>query len=244
VVPYFLPQHKLAVFFSPKVAGTSVRLFLLELENGFPFPTFQAQGEVKQIDGIIRNRPFREVRTNRKDIRGWEKVAIIRDPVKRLLSAYSNRVLHYRELSEDTNGPALAKVGLEPDPDVATFFGNFLAYRRVAGTIQRHFAPQSRFLGRSADYFDRVYRFEDLAPFEADMRARFGGQAAMPRSQTGGTKQRFEALDDETQINVVDAASRCRVFDWAPDYAEPYADQLKEVRRRNDRGQSEVWDAA
>lgn len=223
-MPYLLPDKKIAVFFSPKGAGTSLRAFLFELENGFAFRPYRVQGTEISANNLVANTRFRGV--DHDAIAGWRRFAVVRDPVKRLLSAYSNRVLHYKELSVAAAGEALRKKGLAADPDVETFFANIDGYRGVSKWIRRHTQPQEYFLGPDQGYFDAIYRVEDIGVFAEAMNTEYGTSAVMPREQTGGPKFAFEALPEATKQAVVDTTRSSIIFDWVPTYKEAYATYL------------------
>lgn len=224
-MPYLLPQKKLAVFFSPKAAGTSVRAFLFELENGFPLKPYQFEGRAYDLNTVanqlVVNNRFKLV--DHAAIADFERIALVRDPVRRLLSAYSNRVLHYRELSVEAAGPALAAADLAPDPDIDLFMANIARYMQVSKSIARHFSHQEVFLGKSRDYFSKVFQVEDMGSFETEMNRRFGGTAKVPRLQEGGPKIDFHSLAPATRANILAFVGTSVIFDWVKDYREAYA---------------------
>lgn len=225
-MPYILPEKRLAVFFSPKAAGTSVRAFLFELENGFPLRSFQFQGIRQDLttlaNRLLVNNRFRLV--DHAAIADYERIALVRDPVRRVLSAYSNRVVHYGELSQQAAGPALEAAGLAPDPDFDLFMANITGYMRCSMSIARHLSHQDAFLGKSKDYFTRIFRVEDMASFEAWMNERFGTTSSVPRLQEGGPKLDFWSLSAETRRRVIDFVRPSVIFDWFPQYRESYAE--------------------
>jgi hypothetical protein len=230
-VPYILPQHSLAVFFSPKVAGTSVRAFMYEVENGFPLRAYRVQGEGSDLTALanrlVINNRFKLV--DHAAISGYERIAIVRDPVRRILSAYSNRVVHYRELSHQAVGPALDAAKLAPDPDLGLLMARLGDYMKCSKSIARHFGHQEVFLGKSRDYFHRIFRVEALQEFVDYINGRCGTRATMPRLQDGGPKLEFASLPDATRRAVLDYAAQSRIFDWVPDYLGQYADQMEGV---------------
>ncbi|NHB75592.1 sulfotransferase family 2 domain-containing protein [Rhodobacter calidifons] len=225
-MPYLLPQKKLAVFFSPKAAGTSVRAFLFELENGFPLMPYQVQGCVHDLNTVanqlVVNNRFRLV--DHAAIADFERIALVRDPVRRLLSAYSNRVLHYRELSEEAAGPALAAADLAPDPDIDLFMANIARYMQISKSIARHFSHQEVFLGKSRDYFSKLFLVEDMGSFETEMNRHFGAKAKVPRLQDGGPKIDFHSLAPATRERIMAYVGTSVIFDWVKEYREAYAD--------------------
>lgn len=189
---HVMPRVKLAYFPVPKIACTSIKEFLFEIGYGHPFePTERADGTTLYIHGFIRTDAFDFLDLSRFE--GFRRIAVVRDPIARLLSAYGNRVMHHGELSKDAAGPALAERGLPADPDLATFVDNLDSYRAAAPSIHHHTEPMITYLGTNPSYFTRVYRFAELGTLAKDIRTLTGVTAQMPRRQTGGPK--FTASD-------------------------------------------------
>lgn len=220
-MPYMMPAQRMAFFFSPKAGGTSLRAFLFHVENGFPFRDYSVQGAPVDANMLAANYRFRRV--DHAQIEGYRRFALLRDPVSRFLSGYSNRVLHYRELSIETAGRQLLSEGLAPDPDIATFVENYVGYLRCSKPLARHFLKQQKFIGEDAGYYDRVFRLERCDELVAFVNETCGTQARMPRLQTGGPKLDFFALDEEVQQRVLDICRHDVAFRIFPDYWRPYA---------------------
>ncbi|MBL9049100.1 MAG: sulfotransferase family 2 domain-containing protein [Tabrizicola sp.] len=225
-MPYILPENRLAVFFSPKAAGTSIRAFMFEVENGFPLRSYRFQGVAVNLD-TMANRLLENVRFDRVDhnaIADYDWVALVRDPVRRVLSAYTNRVVYYRELSNEIAGAALKAAGLPPDPDFDLFMANIKAYTRCSKSIARHFCQQDDFLGKKKLYYDAIFRVEEMDEFENYVNQRFGTNCKVPRLQEGGPKLDFWSLSAETRRRVIDFVRPSVIFDWFPQYRESYAE--------------------
>ncbi|WP_416916675.1 MAG: sulfotransferase family 2 domain-containing protein [Roseicyclus sp.] len=99
----------MAFFFSPKSGGTSLRAFLFHAENGFAFRDYSVQGA--RVDANMLAANYRFNRIDHSELEGYRRFALVRDPVRRFLSGYSNRVLHYRELSIEAAGQRPAARG-------------------------------------------------------------------------------------------------------------------------------------
>ncbi len=220
-MPYIMPAQRMAFFFSPKAGGTSLRAFLFHAENGFPFRDYSVQGA--RVDANMLAANYRFNRTDHDALRGYRRFALLRDPVKRFLSGYSNRVLHYRELSIEAAGPQLLSEGLPPDPDLATFVDNYIGYLRCSRPLARHFLKQQKFIGSNPDYFERIFRLENMDDLVRFVNDTCGTDARMPRLQTGGPKLNFFALDDDLQANLLEICRHDIAFQIMPDYWAPYA---------------------
>ena len=220
-MPYTMPAQRMAFFFSPKAGGTSLRAFLFHAENGFPFRDYSVQGA--RVDANMLAANYRFNRLNLAEFKDFRRFALVRDPVKRFLSGYSNRVLHYRELSIEAAGRELLREGLPPDPDIATFIDNYIGYLRCSKPLARHFLKQQKFIGADAAYYERIFRLEQIDELIDFVNAECGTEAKMPRLQTGGPKLDFFALDEDVQAGVLEICRHDVSFRLIPEYWAPYA---------------------
>jgi hypothetical protein len=167
----------------PKVACTSIKEALFRL--AFKQPYAPDLGE-----GAPHVHSYFDLRVCDVGLADW-KFTVVRDPIQRFLSGYSNRVRHHRELSE----PYLSQLKLDPaldlhdfpfDPDIHEFIKRFDLYLQVP-TIRHHFRPVSEILAPLAAY-DKVYAFESLDDLSADLSRKVGQPVVFPHSQRGGKK--------------------------------------------------------
>jgi hypothetical protein len=220
-MPYAIPQKKMVVFFSPKAGGTSIRDFLFQIENGHALSDITVQGAMLDANSLVKNLIFR--RAMRKDYSDYRRFAMVRDPVTRFLSGYSNRVQHYRELSDDVAGDRLKLFKLPADPDLKTFVSNIDDYKRVSRSIDRHFSRQQWFIGDDPDYYERIFRLDRISEFVSAMNSEFGGNATMNRLQTGGDKLEFETLERSTRRRILKICETDIAFQVFPDILEKYS---------------------
>lgn len=225
-MPYIMPAQRMAFFFSPKSGGTSLRAFLFHAENGFPFRDYSVQGMQFDANALAAN--YRFNRVDHAPLTEYRRFALVRDPVKRFLSGYSNRVLHYRELSIEAAGQDLLREGLPPDPDIGTFVENYVGYLRCSKNLARHFLRQQKFIGGDARHFERVFKLEDVDQLVDFVNAACGTQAKMPRLQIGGPKLDFLALNADLQSQIMESCRHDIAFQIFPDYLVPYAHLLQD----------------
>ncbi len=229
-MPYIIPDKRLAVFFSPKSAGTTVRALLFELENGRAFEPYTLQSRTVDANALVANIRFERV--DHAKIEGFHRIAIIRDPVRRFLSAYSNRVLHYRELSEEVIGPRLEAFGLPSDPDLETFVERIGRYSRASKSIRRHTRTQQGFLGNDTKYYDAVFRVEDLTAFPRHLETRYGcPPLTLPRLQTGGPKIKPEDVAPETLRAIEAVVAEDVAYAFHPAYRDGVAQDVTRAAR-------------
>lgn len=182
-------DYKIGYFPIPKVACTTVKRALYKLENQ---RQFDAQKEKRSVHSYFFNKTKRE----KHDLFEYT-FALIRDPVKRFLSAYSNRVTHHKELSADfieSHCPQLLKEVPYFDPGLGQFIDGLMDYMKI-DTIRHHVEPVSHSLSRyDLNQFTRVYRLEDISSLESDLSALLGCNICFERMQTGGRKFHFRDL--------------------------------------------------
>lgn len=188
---YVSDDERVGYCFFPKVACTTIKRALYELENGVKFSRelvgchvhkYTSKRKVAIIDQCER------------------RFVVIRDPIKRFLSAYSNRVTFHNELSEN----ALRKF-LENNknikipfynPTLDQFIEHFDVYYKVE-TIFHHARPMVEFLdGENLSFFSDVYKMEDLHAFEVELCNVFGKSVSFDRTQTGGVKFTLKELSE------------------------------------------------
>lgn len=222
VMPYILEDLKLAVFFSPKCAGTSVRSAMFEIENGFQFRPYSVQGKFYDENSLLKNNRIGSIDPN--VFRDYTCVAIVRDPVRRFLSAYANRVVFYQELSEKIAGEDLATYGLPANPDLEGFVANHANYCRASSSINRHFFNQKRWVGTEPSRFKFIFRVEALAEFEKFLEEFSAKKVALPRLQTGGPKIRVSDISPETHEKIIALVANDVAYKFAPEYREVLAE--------------------
>ncbi len=183
-------SHSLAYFPVRKVGTTTMRAALREIaENEADY--------VRTWD--IPMSPYIRYRA-----KGCRKIAIVRDPVRRFLSAFGDRVVAKKDMDKGFWDRALlAPFGLSARPDIDTFCRHYRAYYLLNDKIRRHFRPQWPYLGRDLSYFDKIYRLESLGELTSDISELAGRKIVLPKLHTTGPKYRYDALDPEIQQLVL-----------------------------------------
>lgn len=149
-----LPQQKLAYFAVPKVACTTIKTKLFQIENGTDLERLTVNGRPFPIHRLYPTRDFADV--NHQPLAQYRRFAVVRDPLARFVSAYRNRVLEKNEIANSRHVAELRAQGLPLQPDLTTFITHLRQYFVVRG-ISHHFSPMTTFLGPDPAYFERIY---------------------------------------------------------------------------------------
>lgn len=194
-----LAEHKLSYVPVPKVACTSIKTMFFEIENGFRFQPFTASGRGWWIHHFYKSIPF--ANQKHQKMADHIRMAVVRDPIRRLLSCYSNRVIHHRELSKQKAFAALNQADLPFNPDLATFVKYLPEYCAAVESIWHHAMPMVEYLGRDPQYYAHIYRIEATSEMVNDVERITGKKARLEKLQTGGPKMDPDALSEaETAV--------------------------------------------
>lgn len=170
-----LINKRLIYYPCPKNANTSAKLFFakhgkvdekyLFLGDRLPENNQKNEdykGKKNLISFILSKQPF-----EKRDVD--LKCCIVRDPVKRFLSAYKNRILYHCDIDFNSHSIDMILEKLENN--------NF---------ENSHFLPQTYFLGDNLEYYSFWSTTENTNLFEQKVNDFFGKKINFPRIQTGG----------------------------------------------------------
>jgi len=163
-------QFKIAYFPVPKTASTSMKHAFYHLEHG------KRAQDVEHVDihkEGFESRHFYQVDHARYE--DYSRIAIIRDPARRIISAYQHRVVRERELSESRIDMDLARaLDVPPNPGRGLFLQNLEKYRLLSRSIRHHTDPFTRFLGHDLSYFSDVVKIGRVSELAVQIAALTG----------------------------------------------------------------------
>ncbi len=163
-MPVILDKYRLAYLPVPKVACTSVKTRMFEIENGVPFKAFRINGKAFHIHHYSnRGVPFESL--SKRKIRDHVRIVVVRNPIERFLSGVSNRVVFHKDLAKPVFSSRLAGATLPVMPNLTKFVQHFEDYFRYVGSIEHHFAPMVTFLGKDPGYFEKFLVSANLMSF-------------------------------------------------------------------------------
>lgn len=211
MIAYFKP-YGMVFAWVPKCVSTSLLQGYHVLQYGGPYNAQDHDGlgihafytRMAEQDIPVQSPPdFAALRPN------WA-FTVVRDPVRRLMSAYADKVRLRGRIAENFARPewqarnAGRFEDLPPDPDPSTFFENLSRYARLVPDIAHHTAPIAQFLGHDLSRFDRVFLLERKWEIAKELSDRFGMPFALGEAQRTRTKLALADLSRRAQQSIID----------------------------------------
>jgi hypothetical protein len=167
----------------PKCACGSLKRFFYELLNG---ERFAARWFRPSVHRVYRSRCFTSLPHGR--IADHWRVAVVRDPLSRVVSGYFSKIVRQNCLEEPVTRLATRAAGLPTRPSLEVLLDNLTRYKRVSRVIRAHFQPLSYYLGPEPSWFSRIYDISEVGALAEDACERTGRRAALPH--VGRTRRR------------------------------------------------------
>ena len=210
-----VPALKVGFQGVPKVGTTAIYLWMFDL---------CALVDGKRLQNVPRGREYfvrgrggnLTVDNEEEAIEPYEdyfRIAFYRDPIKRFLSMYRNRVVYHRELSPKSKAaPMLEQNGLSFNPQPNELVARLDEYMASAASIDHHARPQIDFIGPDKSVYTRLVDLKAIEEVLVELRThwRKNGMDALAaselvpgREQTGGPKLGLEALSEQSFEKLV-----------------------------------------
>lgn len=216
-----IPAYNIAYMALPKAGCTTVKQALAQIDPDFD--TKAAGLELDPIDLVHRVYQTKRFRPHRWELydQGWWRFCVVRDPLKRIISCYTNRVVEMKELHNSRN-LLRGRINLPMDPDPDFFFQNLQRYRDASSTMRHHLFPAWLFLGQGIERYERIYPIEELDQLIDDLETRTGQTIKRGvHNKTKGVKLTLDDLSAETQ-HALDVFLEDEYKDHARWYANPF----------------------
>lgn len=215
-----LPAHGIVYMPVPKAACTSVKAALLRIDPRQEVDEAGLRTNPDQVHQIYQTKRFRPHRWEPYCNGQWWRFAVVRDPVKRILSVYTDRVIGRNELKNSPKLRKQSRLPANPDPDF--FFQHLQEYKELSSVVKHHALPQRLFVGPSPLKYDRVYKTEELHELANDLSERSGIEVVIPRFNTSSSTLLFSDLSRQTQLHLKEIVSE--EYDHLADfYPNPFA---------------------
>ena len=197
-----VPRYHISFFSIPKAASTSIKLSLYKLQEGVDW-----QGDPDTIHRYFVTHPVKSVDFLLSN--EFYKFTVIRDPIKRLISSYDNRVNHHKDIAKDVRkkfGSEAAFKKKHPDlsifPDIDDYFVNLRKYQKLSYRIWYHTVSAVKFTGNDLSYFDDVYAVSNLDQLESHLSALTGQTVKFQKVQEAGRRFTFNSLSKQAKRTI------------------------------------------
>lgn len=225
-----LEKEQIAYFGLHKAAGTTIKKALFALREGRPWQATDPKLHPQFPSIKITQSHFDK-------FRDYWTFTVIRDPIKRFLSGYQNRVHDYKDLANTAflkpDKSLVGRIGkllsrpryfpeFEPFPSIENLIANFDNYCRVSDQIFVHTCSAQWFIGNDLSYFDKVYTTSNLDELARDLSERTGQVVTFSHeNKSSSPPPRFEELSETSQRFLLEhTKDDYRLF---KDYYEPPA---------------------
>lgn len=177
----------------PKVACTSIKAALYKLHKGTDYKLHGHNDKPLHTYWNKRLQPLDHNNTN---------FVVIRDPIKRFLSGYSNRVGHHKQLGSHLRPECAQHVPIK-NPSLGQFIEFFEDYYKVRA-ISHHFQPTHEILEGQLGSFQKVFKIEQLDSLATFLSTELKTTITFRRLQTGGRKQCIQELNSKQLDFLID----------------------------------------
>ena len=181
-----LSDLKLSYFSVPRCACTSIKRFFFFVENGFELKNFRINSKWSHIHNFYQSKPFNL--SEKMSPENFEKYAVVRDPISRMVSCYRNRV--DSPVGRNLMKPHVAefeKLDIPKNPTWPEFLDYFDGYRATVPMVKHHSEPLSHFLGNDSEFFTKIYDISEANSFAEMVAERAKSDGKLGREQTIGT---------------------------------------------------------
>lgn len=183
-------RRKLVYYPVAKNANSSSKLFFLKhlkidknyyfLADSVPEYKINKDPKYKDLDKNYNLVNFLPSYTPFQKMDVDEKCCIVRDPLKRFISAYKNRILFHKDVGfQNLN------------------INEIIEKMENNSFDNRHFLPQTYWLGNDLKYFTIVSNISNMKIFINGVNNFFQNEVEFPRIQKGGTYENIELTNNQ-----------------------------------------------
>ena len=226
-MPYVAHSLKLVYYDVPKVACTSLKSWFWAFENEIDLKQSNDWTSLRRkLVGKKAKRPPKYIHSEQDMITrsfktaalvpdGYKTMAVLRDPISRLYSAWNDKVCK-EVFSRRDDIQDLENEALDTDPSFGSFLENFDLYREISRPARIHTLPLEWHLGRSPRDFDHIFKFEKMDGLKSFLSQETGTDVTLPRQNL--SKQSTRSFELSTiQIELLKSITAAD-YAWCDGY--------------------------
>jgi hypothetical protein len=198
-VSFYLNFERLRIGYFPvaKAGSTSIKWMFLQ--------ALELLAEMKKRGQDVHQYTYDHFTANPKNYPGESFIfAVVRDPIERFLSAYTNKI-YYQPTAGWNNFQH--QLFHEDDLGVNRFIDNFGEVISNNSMAFNHFMPQCAILNEKTMNSARVYRMQDLQVLVRDISNFLGRKLTLPHRQTSGAASPLQQLHPKNFEKLIDIFS-------------------------------------
>lgn len=179
----------------PKACSTSIKSYLYEMARGKKFKPYKKKnGKYFHIHnhwGFKNKRnPDRETVFVKSDT--TKSFVVIREPIKRYISAFANRVISHGALGTNT------------DLTIDEFTTDLQTHLKNSGELEHHMSPQTGWFTEDLSVFDWVFTTNEIQKMHKIISEYTNTDIEFPRLQTSGPNLNLTDLAKENFYKLID----------------------------------------
>lgn len=149
----------------PKVACTTLKHLCFYIQNKKQFENFvfgTKKFSIHTLSPTVAHKCWKKsnIMQDHAVINLAFKFCVVRNPVKRLLSCYSNRVLYHNDLKHNIDELKSLKLSVKPSLD--EFVDQFQQYFEISPSIYHHARPMCAYLSRESSFYHKIYDISEI----------------------------------------------------------------------------------
>ena len=193
----------------PKIACTTVKTHLYFVQNKVVYKPQKLGMNSIHIHNLSPTLEYQAWRkkaliSNDKLMKAAFKFCIVRNPIQRVLSCLSNRIVYLKDLAEVNVKKKILAANLQVQPDLDFFINNLSRYIDVSASISHHAGRLVDYLGTNAYFYDQIF---DISEIDSVLVPRLRelsscNELKLKKLQSGGPKIDKSDLTSE-QTNAV-----------------------------------------
>lgn len=193
-------ETKLAYFPVPKIACSSVKTCIFDIENKISVEERKRIEPNFKVHSVYRASSFSSAKKGVPQ--DFEKFAIVRDPLERFFSCFNEKVLIKKVIVKSKKMTEFCNLNrLKQSPNLEEFVTQFHKYCELP-FFRQHFGSQAYFLGNNLNYFDHLFSIKKLFQLEKLLSEKLDRVIVLPRENVQKKIVGMESLTHNLSVKL------------------------------------------